>query len=279
MSDKACWVGVLVLALNGFGGVALHAATPPVSATSTVFDLASADLVDLTWALGPDTLFWPTATEAFKLEKDAEGITPGGWFYAANSFCAPEHGGTHLDAPYHFDADGHKTDEIALSSLIAPVVVIDVTKAAAADADYTLRPEDVAAWEATHGQIPRGAVALLRTGWSARWPNREAYFGSAEVGTANNLHFPSFGAAAVKILLERGVVALGVDTASIDPGNSKDFPVHRLAGAANVPGLENLAHLEALPTTGAWIVALPVKIAGGSGGPARVVGLVPRAGK
>lgn len=255
-------------------------AAPPAAVEAPVvpmgFDLTSAKLVDLSWPLGKDTLFWPTATEAFELDVVSAGATPGGWFYAANTFRAPEHGGTHLDAPYHFHESGQTADEIPLSSLVAPAVVIDVAASADLDPDLTLTLEQVSAWEAAHGQVPKGAMVLLRTGWSTRWPDRLRYFGSDEIGTANDLHFPSFGLEAARFLIEeRGIVALGVDTASIDPGNSKDFPVHRLAGAANVPGLENLRSLDQLPAKGAWVAALPLSIEGGSGAPARVVAFVP----
>src|SRR5690606_22834523 len=156
---------------------------------------------------------------------------------------------------------GQTADQIPLTSLIAPAVVIDVAASAELDADLTLTVEHVSAWELAHGRVPKGAMVLLRTGWSSRWPDRLRYFGSDEIGTADDLHFPSFGVEAVRLLIEeRGVVALGVDTASIDPGNSKDFPVHRLAGAANVPGLENLRSLDQLPAKGAWVAALPLSI-------------------
>jgi kynurenine formamidase len=116
---------------------------------------------------------------------------------------------------------------------------------------------------------------LLRTGWSDRWPDFVRYFGAPVGAAATELHFPSFGAAAVELLIARGVAAIGVDTASIDHGPSRDFPVHRMAAAANLPGLENLDHLDQLPETGAWLVALPMKIEEGTGGPLRAVALLP----
>ena len=146
---------------------------------------------------------------------------------------------------------------------------------AAANPDYALMPDDVAAWEAAHGRIPAGAIVLLRTGWSSRWPDKRAYLGDDTPGDASNLHFPSYGADAARLLVERGVAVIGVDTASIDIGPSKDFLVHRIAGAANVVGLENVTNLDKLPATGAWVLALPIKIARGSGAPARVVALMP----
>lgn len=251
---------------------ALAAAAPPAKAP----DLATARLVDLTWAFDERTLYWPTSPSAFALHELAKGPTPGGWFYAANTYSAPEHGGTHLDAPVHFAEHGLTADALPLRSLIAPAVVIDVRAAAAANPDYVLTPADVTAFEARHGRIATGTIVLLRTGWGARWPDRLRYFGDATPGDASHLHFPSYGREAAELLVRaRHVAALGVDTASIDAGVSHDFVVHRLAMAADVPGFENLAHLEDLPETGAWILALPMKIAGGSGGPLRAVALVP----
>jgi kynurenine formamidase len=119
-------------------------------------------------------------------------------------------------------------------------------------------------------------MVLLRTGWSRHWPDRAAYLGDDTPGDASNLHFPSFGEDAARLLVEeRNVAALGADVASIDYGQSTDFPVHRIAMAKNVPGFENLTNLEQLPATGAWIIALPMKIAGGSGGPLRAVAAIP----
>jgi kynurenine formamidase len=239
-------------------------------------DLRSARVVDLTHPFDEDTIYWPTSPTRFQLTTLTSGMTEGGWFYSANSFCAPEHGGTHLDAPIHF-ARGQKTaDQVPVRQLVAPAVLIDVSEAAASDPDHRLSLAEVRAWEKKHGTIPGGAIVLLRTGWSKRWPDRKRYLGDDTPGDASNLHFPSYGADAVGFLVrERRVGAIGVDTASIDHGPSKDFPVHRLVAAANVPGLENLTDLESVPEAGAWVVALPMKIAGGSGGPLRAIALVP----
>jgi kynurenine formamidase len=270
----------------GAAGVALDSAArpaPPLQLAgagdrgSTPLDLAGARVVDLSHGYGPETLFWPSSPPAeFRLQVLHAGQTDGGYYYAANSFCMPEHGGTHLDAPVHFAEGKWGTADVPLDRLVAPAAVIDVREKAAADADYRLSRDDIFAWEARHGTVPRGAIVLLRTGWSERWPDRLRYFGSASRDDSSGLHFPSFGAEAAALLLERGAVALGVDTASIDHGPSRDYPVHRAAGAANVPGLENLTNLGELPPTGAWLVALPMKIEGGSGGPLRAIALVPR---
>lgn len=247
------------------------------SAGAQPIDLSRVRMVDLTHAYDSSTIYWPTSPSGFELERLSYGKTEGGWFYSANAFSSPEHGGTHLDAPIHF-AEGRLTsDQIPLEKLIAPAVVIDVTQRAAADPDYRLTVDDINAFEREHGRIAPGTIVLLRTGWSAKWPNRKAYLGDDTPGDASNLHFPSYGADAARLLVEqRSVAALGVDVASIDYGPSADFMVHRIAAERNVYGLENLTNLDRVPATGAMIVALPMKIAGGSGGPVRVVALVPR---
>lgn len=265
-SRSRMWLPALALVLT-FNAV--EAASPPI-------DLQGVKVVDLTYSFDDKTIYWPTAPTTFQLNRMSFGKTAAGYFYAANSFCTPEHGGTHLDAPIHF-AEGKRTsDQIPLEQLIAPAVVMDVSAKAAADPDYRLTLEDVRAWEAKHGPVAQGVFVLLRTGWGKRWPDRKRYLGDDKPGDASNLHFPSYGAEAARYLVEqRKVGVLGVDTASIDHGPSKDFIVHQIASGANVPGLENVANLEELPETGAWVIALPMKIAGGSGGPVRVVALVP----
>jgi kynurenine formamidase len=239
-------------------------------------DLEHAEIVDLTYPFDEHTLYWPNSPSAFELKELARGMTPGGYFYASNLFCAPEHGGTHLDAPIHFAEHGLTADAVPLRQLIAPAVVIDVSSQSAADPDYRLTADDVRAWEARNGSIAPGTIVLLRTGWGKRYPNRKQYFGDDTPGATDKLHFPSYGEAAARLLVgERHVAALGIDTASIDYGQSKDFIVHRVAMAANVPGLENVAHLERVPERGAWVIALPMKIGGGSGGPLRIVAVLP----
>jgi kynurenine formamidase len=239
-------------------------------------DLAKARVIDLTHPFDDKTIYWPTSPSAFEIKSLANGMTPGGWFYASNSICTPEHGGTHLDAPLHFSKDGRPADQVPPRQLIAAAAVLDVSAKAAGNPDYRLTLDDVKGWEKAHGAIAPGTIVLLRTGWSRRWPDKKAYLGDDTPGDASKLHFPSYGAEAARYLVsERRVGAIGVDTASIDYGASRDFQVHQIAAAANVPGLENVAALDQLPETGAWVVALPMKIAGGSGGPLRIVALVP----
>ena len=247
------------------------------AAQQKAVDVSRHRIVDLSHAYGPSTVYWPTSPTKFTLEKLASGRTDAGYFYAANTLCTPEHGGTHLDAPRHFSESGQTTEQIPLERLMAPAAVLDITAKASADRNYRLTPDDVLQFEKVHGAIARGTIVLLRTGWSRHWPNAAAYLGDDRPGDASRLSFPSFGVEAARLLVDdRGVAALGIDTASIDYGRSTDFMVHRVAAARNVPGLENLTNLDELPSRGAIVVALPMKIEGGSGGPLRAIALLPQ---
>jgi kynurenine formamidase len=256
--------------------VARTTETPPAPPAGSL-DIATAEIIDLTHAFDAQTIYWPTSPTRFELDTLSWGMTEGGWFYSANQLATPEHGGTHLDAPIHFSETGEDAASVGLDRLIGPAVVIDVSQQSSADADYRLTAADIEAWEAEHGRIEAGSIVLLRTGWSERWPDAASYLGSNVPGDASNLHFPSYSEESARILVEqRNVAVLGADVASIDYGASTDFIVHRVAAAANVPGLENLTNLGSLPARGAWVIALPIKTVGGSGGPLRAVALVPR---
>jgi kynurenine formamidase len=261
----------------------LAAALPLLAACATTsmppaaIDVAHSDVVDLTYAFDEHTLYWPNSPSAFELKQLSYGPTPGGYFYSSNAYSAPEHGGTHVDAPIHFAEHGLTIDALPVQQLIAPTVVIDISAKTAGHPDYLLTADDVRDFERAHGRIAAGTIVMLRTGWAKFYGNRKAYFGDDTPGATDKLHFPSYGAEAARLLVEeRKAGAIGVDTASIDYGQSHDFQVHRIANGANVPGLENIANLDHLPATGAWVIGLPMKIAGGSGGPLRIVALVPR---
>ena len=236
--------------------------------------ICTADIVDLSHVYDQTTLYWPTATTGFELSPLAHGLTEAGYLYTANTFCTPEHGGIHIDAPVHFSERGWTLGDVPIRRLIAPAVVIDITAQTTQDSDYQLTTEDIQIWEQTYGAVPPDGIVLLRTGWSRRWPDAESYLGDDSPGDESTLHFPAYGAEAARVLVEqRRVSALGVDTASIDYGPSLDFKVHQIASASNVVALENLTNVDDVPVVGAWVVALPITIAGGSGGPARVMAL------
>jgi kynurenine formamidase len=232
-------------------------------------------LVDLTYTYDERTIYWPTA-EAFKLERVAHGKAEAGFFYAANNICMAEHGGTHMDAPIHFAEGKATTDQIPLASGIGPAVVVDVRPQADGDPDYRLTVHDLSAWETKHGRIPRGAIVIMHSGWGERWGNKRRYLGSDEPGDTKNLHFPGFSREAATFLVhEREIDAIAVDTASIDHGPSQDFIVHQIINGANKPAFENVANVDRLPPLGATVLALPMKIGGGSGGPTRIIALLP----
>ncbi len=235
--------------------------------------------IDLTHPFDDAAIYWPTAG-SFELEVEARGVNEAGFWYAANSFHAAEHGGTHLDAPIHFAEGGRSAAEIPVEDLTGPAVVIDASAALDGDPDGLVDVAALTGWEAENGPIPMRSIVLLRTGWGERWPDAAAYLGTAERGpdAVADLHFPGLDAEAARWLVEeRGVKAIGIDTASIDRGQSTDFMAHQILAAAEVPVFENVANLERVPPTGAWVAALPMKIADGTGGPLRIVAWVPEA--
>jgi kynurenine formamidase len=241
---------------------------------------AGATLVDLSHAFDADTVFWPTEQEGFVLEAVFHGRTEGGYWYEANRFRTAEHGGTHLDAPVHFGEGRRAVDAIPLDRLAGPAVRVDVTAACAADPDHAVSLAELSAFEAAHGRIPDGAIVLMYTGWSRFWPDRARSLGSDARGpeAVAALRFPGLSAEAAHWLAaERKVRAVGIDTASLDPGASTTFDAHRALAAAEVPGLENLTGLDRLPARGFSLVALPMKIRGGSGAPLRAIAIVPPA--
>lgn len=248
------------------------AQAPPPEPTDP---FAGMQWVDLTHAYDAETIFWPTG-KPFEHIQTSWGEAEGGYFYSAYDFAVSEHAGTHVDAPIHFSAGGATIDNVPLDNLIGPAVVIDVVAQAAADRDYLASVEDLAKYEAEYGQITPDDVVLIRTGWSSRWPNTLEYMGDDRPGRADELHFPGIAPELAEVLAQRSVKAVGIDTASIDYGPSKDFRTHQVLMGAGVTGLENLMGLDALPARGAWIVAMPMKIGAGSGAPARIAALVRR---
>ncbi len=247
-----------------------------VAWSASAQDISGGKWVDLTHPFNEQSVYWPTA-ETFTKTEVFHGHTDGGWFYSAYNFSAAEHGGTHMDSPIHFAEGGLTTDKVPLKQLIGPGFVIDVSRQAAADVDYRVTAADVEAFEASHGKIPAGAIVLLNTGRAALYSDREAYMGTAERGAeaVAKLHFPGLGADGAALMVARGVAAVGLDTPSIDRGQSTDFAAHVELMTHNIPAFENVADMSALPATGSTIIALPMKIEGGSGGPLRIVAHVP----
>jgi len=235
----------------------------------------TAKIIDLTHTLDQRTIYWPTES-GFKFHYEHYGMTPGGYFYSSGYFDAPEHGGTHMDAPLHFNRSGDPVNQVPLNQMIGPAAVIDFSERAAADPDATLSMDDIQKYEAAHGRIPDSAIVVARSGWGRFWPDRKRYMGTNKPGDVAGLRFPGFSARAVSFLLKnRNVIAIAIDTASMDPGISKDFPVHRLWLGADRPGFENVANADKLPAAGAIIFCAPMKIGGGTGAPTRIFALLP----
>ena len=235
-------------------------------------------IVDLSHDYSERTIFWPTS-ERFIKSTVYEGQTPGGYYYSSYKFSVAEHGGTHVDAPVHFAQGRQSVDQIPLERLLGPAAVIDVSAQCSKNPDYQVSENDIRAWEKTNGELPRDIIVLLYTGYSKRWPDAKAYLGTDKRGAAGvaELHFPGLGPQAARFLAEkRKIAAIGLDTASIDYGQSKLFESHRILNEQNIPAFENVANLDKLPARGAMVVALPMKIKGGSGGPLRIIGILPR---
>jgi len=228
--------------------------------------------IDLSYDFSDKTIYW-VESDGFKKETVAEGPTDKGYYYSAYKFCAPEHGGTHLDAPRHF-AEGKQTvDEVPLDRLIGAAVKIDVSAKASANRDYQIAVEDIAEWEKQNGPIPEGGFVLFQTGYGKFWGDRRQYMGlEGEVK-----HFPGLGKDAAQWLIQnRKVKAVGIDTASIDFGASTTFDTHVALMTQNVSAFENVANIEKVPVKGAQVIALPMKIKGGSGAPLRIIAFVPK---
>ncbi|QHT67234.1 cyclase family protein [Rhodocytophaga rosea] len=233
--------------------------------------------VDLSYDYSKETIFWPTASP-FILDTVSVGMTEKGYYYSSYGFCTDEHGGTHIDAPIHFAQGGRTVDQLPLSQLIGPSVKIDVSPQALANKDYLVSIQDFTQWESVHGKIPEGSIVLLQTGYSRYWPDRLQYLGTDKTGNegVSQLHFPGLDPKAAQWLVtQRKIKAIGIDTASIDYGQSQEFSSHVTLMKANIPAFENLASLDQVPTLGAHIVALPMKIKGGSGGPLRIIAFIP----
>lgn len=232
-------------------------------------------VVDLTYPFDEHTIYWP-GNKTFTWERQHWGLTAEGYWYASGSFAASEHGGTHMDAPVHFAAHGYSIHDIPPHQLMGPAVVIDVRQQVRANPDYVVRMEDLIKWEARYGPVPDGAVVLALTGWGSRWPDRSRYLGTTTPEDPTTFHFPGFSPEVVEVLVHhRRVHGIGIDTASIDPGQAQHFPAHRIVSEANLYALENVANLEQLPSHGAIIVALPMLIRGGTGAPVRILAFLP----
>jgi kynurenine formamidase len=270
-------IATVIFLCGGLPAVVAAQDQVPDAVPQSTVRIPVGQLIDLTHPFNEKTLYWPTA-DAFRLQVVAAGRTERGYFYAANRFAAAEHGGTHVDAPRHFSEKGETVDSIPLERLMGEAVLIDVTRQCAKDSDYQIGVADLRNWEEKHKRQLVDVIVLLRTGYSQFWPDARRYLGTEERGAdaVAKLHFPGLHPDAARWLVEhRQVKAIGIDTASIDHGQSRTFGSHVMLSEHHVPAFENVAELHRLPEVGFQVIALPMKIGGGSGAPLRIVAIVP----
>lgn len=227
-------------------------------------------VIDLTHTVNANLPTYDAAESGAYQAKMAATIEKNRYF--ARNVSLPEHFGTHIDAPAHFAPGGWTVDQIPGERLVASLVVIAISDKVQNNPDYQLSVQDIARWEEVNGQIPPGALVMANTGWESRW-NQVGRFRNADA--RGMMHFPGFSLEAAKFLVEaRGVIGFGIDTLSIDYGPSKNFEVHQYSLGRGLYHLENVANLDRTPPTGAMAVVAPMKLAGGSGGPVRILALV-----
>ena len=247
------------------GGVAGAAAVAAGAASSRgALAAAHGAVIDLTHTLTPD---FPTyfGEPGISLVKEFDFAESG---FQLFDVTFNEHSGTHVDAPLHFTADGTSVDALDPQALVCPLCVIDIAAKAAEDANAQVLPEDVEAWISANGAIPAGACVAMFSGWAARIGD-----GSFRAGADGTLAFPGFSKAATDLLIEAEAAAIGVDTLSLDPGDSQDFAVHYSWLPSGRYGIECLANLDQVPAAGATVFVGAPKHGGGTGGPARVLAM------
>jgi len=226
---------------------------------------AADNVLDLTHTLSPTFPIWPGGVP-IKITNFAVVGKDG---YYANRWEVVEHHGTHLDAPAHFAPKGATSERIAAASLVVPAAVIDIRERVRKNSDAAVTIDDLKAWEAKHGRLPKQCGVFLNSGWDAKAGDAKAFLGQDRSKT---LHFPGFSKEACEFLLkEREVAGMAVDTLSLDIGASKEFTVHKLWLGAGKWGLECVANLSKLPPAGATVFIGAPKVVGASGGPTRVI--------
>jgi kynurenine formamidase len=251
-------------ALAGTGAAALAALLPGEAvAHKRRKRWSRGKVVDLTHEF---TAGFPVYTGNAPSRRTLTRIDPDGFYKQEWTF--DEHSGTHMDAPAHFVARGRYTPQLTMRELVLPIVVIDIANRAKSNPDAVVNAEDLRRFERRHGRIPDGALVAMDSGWARKIGDEAAYKG----GPAGDYHFPGFGDEAIEFLLERRkAAAIGVDTLSLDNGQSTTFSVHVNWLNADNYGLENLANLDKLPAHGATAYVGVIPWQEGSGGPARVL--------
>lgn len=238
-----------------------HQATPAASPVTGI----RAAIVDLTHLLESTSPVWP-GNEPFTTEP-MKTFENDGFYQQKVSFW--EHTGTHVDAPIHFIEDGITADAIDISTLFAPLAIIDISDRAAEDADTALTVDDILAYEADYGELPAGALVAMNSGWSSKWSDPETFVNLDADGVQ---HYPGFHPDAAEFLVtERDIVGIATDTLSQDPGISTDFDTHITILGAGKYGIEGINNLAAVDPAGASVYVGAPKWEGSSGGPSRII--------
>lgn len=228
-------------------------------------------VIDLTHSLSSRSPYWPGAN-ASPFKYDTLFAQPSG-APGMGRFTTPEHFGTHLDAPIHSADHQPSVDQLEAKELFGPAVVINVESKCTADADYQLSVQDILDWEKAYGDMPSRSIVIMFTGWSRKWDDYKAYKNQEPGG---KMHFPGFSSDAAKFLVtQRSILGIGIDDFSVDAGEAQGFSVHGIVNGAGKFHLENVASVQDLPPTGAYLMVAPIKIEGGSGGPVRIFAMIP----
>ena len=228
-------------------------------------------IIDLTHPFNARTIYWPTAG-GFELKKVFWGLTKKGYYQASNLFSAPEHGGTHMDAPVHFSKTGHTIDQIPVNQLVGKAYVIDLRKKVGDNPDYLISKADIEGAEKKQGILGPSSIVFFNTGWARFWENKKKYLGTDKFGDTRNLHFPGISKEAARYLVFKKVKGVGLDTPSLDYGPATEFWAHRIILGANIYGLENVANLDKI-TSGMKIIVAPMLIEEGTGAPVRILAI------
>lgn len=242
----------------------------------TVVSTTLAELLELSYTFNVDAPNSPSLKN-FEHSIVKKGKNKFGNWVELNNFCSSEHSGTHLDAPVHFNRHGWSVSEIPTERLYrVPGVMIDVSRRARSQSNYEIKTRDLERWESSNGIIPDGAVVLINTGWGQKSSDIQQYSGLDE---HNKLNFPGLSVEAAEWLAthgskhghDKGILGVGIDTISVDVGQSVRYPAHIALARRNLYNIENVANTYRLPPTGFILTILPVRIGGGSGAPARIL--------
>ncbi len=229
------------------------------------------NVIDLTHALSESSPYWPDPS-GNPFDYDTIFAQPSG-APGMGKYSTPEHYGTHMDAPIHSSDNQLSVDMLGPKELFGSAAVIDISVQSSTNADYTLSLDDIKNWEKEFGAIPDRAIVLLSTGWSKKWNDYSAYKNEDEEG---KMHFPGFSVEAATFLVtERNILGIGIDDFSVDAAIADGFPVHGIVNGAGKFHLENVANVDQLPATGAYIITAPIKLEGGSGGQVRIFAVIP----